>query len=122
MKQVLIALLSVLLLASCSILGQNNETNTYQFDGKQILFFTDERYINDEAVYYDALLELKQDYPEEIENMMVFHAKQTEKEPFNIDTYPSLVVVEDNEVIMHIKGHVDQKEEIVNSIVKALSE
>jgi len=121
-KQVTIALLSVLLLTSCSILHNDTDGEKFQFEGKQILFFTDERYINDEAVYYDALLDLKHEYPDEIENMMVFHAKQTDNEPFNINTYPSLVVVENNEIIMHIKGHVEQKEEIVNSIAKVLSE
>ncbi|WP_243290860.1 hypothetical protein [Bacillus sp. FJAT-47783] len=120
MRVVTVSLLTVLLLTSCQ--HTNQHTMQEQYDGRHILFFSDVRTINEEAVYYDALLQLKKDYPKEIENMVVFQAAQTSDEPFDIDTYPSLLVVENNQIIVHIQGRVEQKETIVEAVQNVLSQ
>ncbi|MDQ0162114.1 hypothetical protein [Bacillus alveayuensis] len=122
MQKVTVALFIVLLLSSCSPYSKNDKLKAIQFDDRQIVFFSDDRSIHEEAVYYDALLDLKHDFPREIQNMKVFYRKQTDHPPFDIKTYPSLVVVENNKIIVHIKGPVESKDEIVLPLTKALSE
>lgn len=45
----------------------------------QILFFSDENQIDQEAPYYDALLDLEKDYPEQIDKMKVYDKKKAGK-------------------------------------------
>ncbi|MBD1380901.1 hypothetical protein [Metabacillus arenae] len=87
---------------------------------RQILFYSDVQNMDKEAVYYDALLELKKEYPSEVKNMKVYQTQQ--EGPFDIDTYPSLIIVENNEIVIHIKGNVMDKEEITDPVLKVLSQ
>ncbi len=114
--------LSFFILSSC----QENKPFTHlQFpnDSKTLVFFTDEANIQNESTYYDAIIDLKRSFPNEVANLKVIPFQNEKKlyKQFNIKSTPSLLVVSDNEVVTHIDG-TRQKEEIIGSIEQALSE
>ncbi|MCA1029899.1 hypothetical protein LCL95_02485 [Bacillus timonensis] len=86
---------------------------------KQILFFSDERNLKEEVNYYDALIELKEMFPKEVANMRVISQKETIA-GLNITTYPTLIVIHDNQILKRIQGYLS-KEEIIAPIEEALS-
>ncbi|MDX8288166.1 MULTISPECIES: hypothetical protein [Metabacillus] len=120
-KSVIVAfIMPVFLLSSCS-LNISSESLRPEDDDKKLLFFSDEQDEHRESVYFDALIDLKQDFPEEVEDLEFVETSSDEDYPVDIDTFPSLVVVDDNRVLFQIEGHVGTKEEIINPVVKALS-
>ncbi|MFC0274663.1 hypothetical protein ACFFIX_25385 [Metabacillus herbersteinensis] len=115
-------IMSVLVLSSCDISQvSSNGLNDGVFEEKQLLFFSDDKNIDREAVYYDALLDLQKEFPEKVDNMKVIAAKQ-EYGPFEVDTYPSLLVIDEQQIIVHIEGSVLSKDEITKPILEALSD
>ncbi|KKI93960.1 hypothetical protein WQ54_01710 [Bacillus sp. SA1-12] len=87
---------------------------------KQLLFFSDEENIDREAVYYDALLDIQKEFPEDFNNMKVIPENSNYKD-FEVDIYPSLLVIKEDKVIVHIEGALLTKDEIMKPISKALS-
>ncbi|MGJ7923119.1 small peptidoglycan-associated lipoprotein [Neobacillus sp. LXY-4] len=89
---------------------------------KQILFFSDDTDYSEEAAYYDALIELKENFPKEIKNMLVLsptNAKQYFK-AYQIKACPALLVVYNETVVVKITGNVS-KDEIIHPISEVLS-
>ncbi|MEC2074758.1 hypothetical protein [Metabacillus fastidiosus] len=116
-KSLLLAfIMSVFILSSCH---SNSKLEEEEMKDKQILFFSDDSDIEREAVYYDAILDLRKEFPEEIDSMKVISDKK-EYGPFKVDTLPSLIVVEKKEVVVRIEGTVLVKEKILNPISNAL--
>jgi hypothetical protein len=113
--------LSFFILSSC----QENRTITHiQFpdDARTLVFFSDESDIQNESTYYDAIIDLKRSFPDEVANLKVIHS-DSEKilyKQFNIKTTPSLIVVHQNEVVTQVEGR-KQKEDIIVSIEQALN-
>ncbi|MFY4773687.1 hypothetical protein [Metabacillus sp. RGM 3146] len=113
-------IMPVLFLTSCSAYDFASPSNgRIKAKDKQIFFFSDEENIDKETKYYDALLDIKQKYPKEVRQMKVYQTEQ--KNPLQNHTFPSLVVIDNNQVIVKINGFVKSKEEIVRPITKALS-
>mgnify|MGYP001768629656 CR=1 FL=1 len=113
---------AVLLLLSSCIADPKDDHSISSSDKKQILFFTDQKMMEKESIYYDALLDLKKQFPEEMDNMMIYQADHPESKRFNIKTYPSIIVMDHDGIILHIKGSVSTKDEIVEPVSEVLSE
>ncbi|WP_223700389.1 hypothetical protein [Sutcliffiella deserti] len=114
--------LSFFILSSC----QENETITHiQFpdDSKTLVFFTDESNLQEESTYYDAIIDLKRNFPDEVANLKVaqFNNEKTLYRQFNIKNTPSLLVVSNNKVVTQVDGTL-QKDEIIGSIEQALNQ
>jgi hypothetical protein len=122
-RSVLIAfIISIILLTSCdNKLFSNDESDEEHIQDIQLLFYSDVAHIDREAVYYDALLDIKKEFPEVFENMKVVSEKNDDKK-YEVDIYPSLLVIEKEEVIVHIEGAVLTKAEIIEPIVHALAQ
>jgi hypothetical protein len=124
-KSILIAfIIPVIILSSCeNVLFSQGTTDEELTKEKQLLFFSDDDNIDREAVYYDALLDIKKEFPEEIENMKVF-SEQNDSGQYEVevDIYPSLLVIDKDGVVVHIEGAVLTKEEIMEPIANALSQ
>lgn len=119
-KSVIVAfIMPVFLLSSCSLNITSETIN--QPEERKLLFFSDNQDVHRESVYYDALIDLKRDFPEEVEGIQFIESSVEEDYPFDVDTYPSLVVVDENKVIFQIEGHVGNKEDIISPVIKALS-
>jgi hypothetical protein len=121
-RSILIAfIILVVFLSSC----QNGVFSQGEIDeefpqGKQLLFFSDDDNIDREAVYYDALLDISEEFPEEFENMKII-SDTNNKSQYNVDIYPSLLVVKQEEIVVQIEGNVLTKEEIMKPVIDALS-
>lgn len=114
--------LSFFILSSC----QENQSITHiQFpdDSRTLVFFTDESNLQDESTYYDAIIDLKNSFPDEVANLKVVHSENEKLlyKQFNVKATPSLIVVHDNEVVTQIEGS-KPKKDIVISIEQALNQ
>ncbi|MEC1626296.1 peptidoglycan-associated lipoprotein Slp [Bacillus mojavensis] len=85
----------------------------------QILFFSDEHQIDQEASYYDALLDLEKDYPDQIDKMKVYDNRKGWED--EIETVPTLMVVDQRHVVVKIEGCVKKKEDIIKPLQHVLS-
>ena len=112
---------SLLLLASCTSKEEPEELNFDQ-DVSQIIFFSDDKDYTHEAAYYDAIIELKNDFPEEVDNMMVLAGEEADiyHKRFNVETNPAIIVFFQEQVVAKVDG-IATKEQIVKPLSKALS-
>ncbi|MBZ5748765.1 MULTISPECIES: hypothetical protein [Metabacillus] len=122
-RLVLIAfIISIILLTSCdNKLFSSDGSDEEHIQDIQLLFYSDVANIDREAVYYDALLDIKKEFPEEFQNMKVISEKNDNKK-YEVDIYPSLLVIEKEEVVVQIEGAVLTKAEIIEPIVHALAQ
>lgn len=121
-RSILIAfIIAVILLSSCeNQLFSNTIPDDNTTEDIQLLFFSDNKDVEKEEVYYDALIQIKNEFPE-LYNIE-FASKKSLEWKYNIDVYPSLIVINKNEeVVAKIEGYVETEEEIINPIVQALS-
>ena len=115
-------IISIILLTSCdNKLFSSDEGDEDYIEDIQLLFYSDVANIDREAVYYDALLDIKKEFPEEFENMKVISEKNDNKK-YEVDIYPSLLVIEKEEIVVQIEGAVLTKTEIIEPIVHALAQ
>jgi hypothetical protein len=122
-RSILIALIIpiIIILTSCeNILFSQGATDEDITQDKQLLFFSDVDNIDREAVYYDALLDIRKEFPEEFENMKVI-SEQSDNREYDVDIYPSLIVIEKEKIVVQIEGAVLTKEEIMRAVADALS-
>jgi hypothetical protein len=98
------------------------ESIPFDRDVRQVLFFSNESESNREDTYYDALIELKGQFPQEMDSMMVLSENKEKNyyETFNIQESPAIIVIYQDEVMVNING-IASKDEIVQSISKAFS-
>jgi Thioredoxin len=117
------------ILFSCTFLilfacDHANFKNSYHVTSTEthLLFFSDEKNLYKEAKYYDALLEIKTKFPEQVSKMKVISSASDDQlnEQYNVKTFPTLLVVKDNKVVLKIDGNTDKKD-IVDPIIKVLS-
>jgi hypothetical protein len=115
-------IIPVIVLSSCeNLLFSEGPLNEDIPQDKQLVFFSDDENIQREAVYYDALLDIKKSFPEEFENMKIISEK-TDHNQFEIETFPSLLVIDKTQVLVQIEGTVVSKEDILEPVSSALSE
>ncbi|CAM3802294.1 small peptidoglycan-associated lipoprotein [Cytobacillus oceanisediminis] len=88
---------------------------------KQIIFFSNHKQYEQEVSYYDAIIELKRSFPEEIKNMKIITASESKNyyNNFEIENCPAILLVYQDEVLVEIKGNVP-KEQIVKPLAHAL--
>ncbi|WP_053362026.1 hypothetical protein [Bacillus sp. FJAT-27251] len=108
--------------SSCNTVGDYEELNIDN-EIKQIVFFSDEKDYNHEVAYYDAIIELKHDFPNEISNMMVLSGDKADKyhKLFDVKESPAILVFFEDEVVLKIDGIVS-KEKIIQPLAQALSD
>lgn len=111
-----VILLSVLI-TGCS----SAQTSAARPPEKEIIFFSNGDELRKEVHYYDALIELKNSYPNEFKHMKVIDPSLDKKksEKFNIKESPALLIVYKNETIVKIKGNL-RKEEIIYPVSEAI--
>ncbi|PLR84051.1 small peptidoglycan-associated lipoprotein [Bacillus canaveralius] len=117
--------LSVFLLvltASCTKSGPSDSLSLGE-GVKQIVFFSNDTDYTEEASYYDALLELKKEFPVEVDNMMVFSEDSAKSyyHAFHIEQSPAIVIVYNDKVVAQVKGDVS-KEQIIQPLEQVLSQ
>ncbi|KSU62363.1 hypothetical protein AS034_09575 [[Bacillus] enclensis] len=113
---------TALLLTSCNDLAADKVVLAEdRFIEKQIIFFTDERNISKEVAYYDAIIELKNEYPEDLKHLEVVNFSTDKSNPkIQSTSYPAIVVVDNNQVVTKITGKA-HKNQIIKSVTHAIS-
>ncbi|WP_223831593.1 hypothetical protein [Bacillus swezeyi] len=86
----------------------------------KLIFFSDDEHMEREVAYYDALLELKKEFPAQVSNMEILNKKgKWEKE---VNSFPSLLLVDHKKVLVKIEGKIKDKEKIVKLLEKQLKQ
>jgi hypothetical protein len=88
---------------------------------KQVIFFTDESDYQNEAPYYDAIIELRKEFPDEMKKMKVMTAAKAKKyyNTFGIKGCPAILVLHQNRIAAKVNGDVS-KDKIIEALSKAL--
>lgn len=109
------------LTASCNPVNDSDKLMVNE-DMKQVVFFSDEKDYTHEASYYDAIIELKKQYPSEFDNMMVIPASNAKKyyDLIEIEQFPAILIVHGDEVIANVNGTVT-KDQIVEPLSAVLN-
>lgn len=121
-KSSLIVASTLLLIMSCD---RKESINSWSIDQntKQVVFFSDEEDYEQEVSYYDAIIQLKREYPEEIKNMKTLSASEMKDYThiFQINHCPALLVYYKDQVIVEIEGNATI-DEIVTPVANVLSD
>jgi len=84
------------------------------------VLFSNEQSLRDEAEYYDALLELQHTHPDESLPFQIIYSSDKEMiKFFQIEQYPTLVVLYEDEIKLRIEG-MHKKEEIIKQLEDTL--
>ena len=112
---------SFLFLTSSCNSNQASDSLNLNKGTKQIVFFSDEEDYRYEASYCDAIIELKKEFPEEIDNMKVIPSSDAKKyyDAFDVERPPAILVVYGDRVIARVKGTVT-KEQIIEPLTTVL--
>lgn len=115
----LLILFSLFLTTGC----QMEKEVSFQIDSsiKQIIFMSDESSFEDfqiEVPYYDAIIELRQQFPDEFKNMKTILREEAIVE-LGVKECPALLVLHNDEIIVKVVGQ-STKEEIIEPITAAL--
>ncbi|WP_449623078.1 small peptidoglycan-associated lipoprotein [Robertmurraya sp. Marseille-Q9965] len=124
MKVLPIILMALFITTSCA----NNDDTPIDLDSsvKQVIFLSDETKsanLQTEAPYYDAIIELRQQFPNEFKNMKTLSPNKAEDyfDSFEIEECPALIVIQNEEVLVKIVGE-SSKQEIIQPVAAALTE
>lgn len=111
----------ILLTTSCK---QDDDETLLEIDSdiKQVFFFSDESELQVEAPYYDAIIELRQKFPEEFKDMKTVTPQYAKDhyDTFKVENCPALLVIYNNDVVVKIVGE-NTKEQIIEPITAALT-
>lgn len=104
---------NILFLSSCSL---HNERTAAELNIERgILFYSDESNFQEEDSYYEALIELKHNFPGDFENYKIVARNQdydTALASLN-DAYPALLVIQDNKIIFKVTGKATKEDILV---------
>lgn len=118
----IIVIMLLLIIVSCD---SSKSIDVLPFDEnvKQLIFLSDESEYQYEAAYYDALIELKETYPEAVKNMKTINPNRSKEflDFLTIKDNPAIIVVYNNEIIATVNGE-ESVEEIVKPIANVLEE
>jgi hypothetical protein len=114
-------LMSMLLLTACESIDEGS-ISKIELDGEgyHLLFFSNEQYIELEENYYDVLLDLKKEFPEEMGNLyLVQSSKRNSIKRYGVDTYPTLIMIKEGKTLARIEGK-QNKKEMLNKLTSVM--
>jgi hypothetical protein len=88
----------------------NKATTSSTIDLYKTIIFSNEDSIKFENTYYDALLTLKNKFPNEkyVVNIIEAAERRDLVDAYNISTFPTLIVINNDDVIIRIEGEHSQ--------------
>ncbi|MBS8263291.1 small peptidoglycan-associated lipoprotein [Mesobacillus boroniphilus] len=109
------------LTASCNPVNDSDELELNE-DIKQVVFFSDDENYKQEASYYDAIIELKKEYPAAFDNIVVIPAANANKyyDLFKVKQFPAILIIHQDQVLANVNGNVS-KEQIIEPLSAALN-
>lgn len=97
--------------------AQQNDQDD-ELNEEHLIFFSDDQNMENEIVYYDVILDLKKDFPEQILNMEVLDNTDGWQE--HVDTMPCLILVSGDKIVAKAEGSSTEKDEIYHRFYEAL--
>lgn len=121
-KPFLVIASALILTVSCNREEEARPTWTFEENQKQIVFFSDKEKFENEISYYDAIIQLKKDYPDEIKNMKTLSPSQMDEFAglIHVENCPAIIVFYNNKVIAEVTGEATT-EDITTPIANVLS-
>ncbi|WP_246017703.1 small peptidoglycan-associated lipoprotein [Mesobacillus subterraneus] len=109
------------LTASCNPANDSDQLILNE-DIKQVIFFSDEDDYNHEASYYDAIIELKKQYPNEFKNMVVIPTSNAKKYYglLEVEEFPAILILQRDQVLASVNGTVT-KDQIIEPLSAVLN-
>ncbi|ADU30919.1 hypothetical protein [Evansella cellulosilytica] len=102
---------SSLLLSSCFSQEADSTSNPFQLyetqENMPITFlFSDDNRLDEEVSYYDALLDFKREHPNRIHQIQIVSIHdESLVEHFHIETHPTLIIIQDDDIKVRIEGY-----------------
>lgn len=115
-RLILVILTIILALIGCT---NQNQSEMNRIQQTKILFFSDAKDIEKEVPYYDALLDLKNDFPKQIDNLEVKKNKHGWED--EIKSLPALIIVHKHRILFKIEGYIIHKKEILEPLRSTLN-
>jgi hypothetical protein len=108
---------SLLLFSSCQFGKSENDSKLMSLLEADALYISNEEDLMLENEYYNALIEVKRLYPEDLEEVIVLSNEDIEsiEKELLVKTYPTLLLIDRNEIIVKIEGQ-NEKTTIINKI------
>ena len=109
------------LTASCNPVSDSDKLEL-NGDIKQVVFFSDDENYRQEASYYDAIIELKKEFPAAFDEIVVIPAANANKyyDIFQVKQFPAILIVHQDEVIANVNGNVT-KDQIIEPLSAVLN-
>ncbi|GAM14628.1 MULTISPECIES: hypothetical protein [Bacillaceae] len=109
------------LTASCNPVNDSDQLELNK-DIKQVVFFSDDENYKQEASYYDAIIELKKEYPAEFDKIVVISAANANRyyDLFKVKQFPAILVVHQDQVLANVNGNVT-KDQIIEPLSAVLN-
>jgi hypothetical protein len=109
------------LTASCNPVNDSDQLELNK-DIKQVVFFSDDENYKQEASYYDAIIELKKEYPAEFDKIVVISAANANRyyDLFKVKKFPAILVVHQDQVLANVNGNVT-KDQIIEPLSAVLN-
>ncbi|MBT2637303.1 MULTISPECIES: small peptidoglycan-associated lipoprotein [unclassified Bacillus (in: firmicutes)] len=109
------------LTASCNPVNDSDELEL-NGDIKQVVFFSDDENYRQEASYYDAIIELKKEYPSAFDDIVVIPAANANKyyDLFKVKQFPAILIVHQDQVLANVNGNVT-KDQIIEPLSAVLN-
>jgi hypothetical protein len=116
-KRVLLLATSLLFLSSCQFGKSANEPKLNSLLEADALYISNEKDLMLENEYYNALIEVKKLYPEDLKDVILLSNKDIEniEKELRVSIYPTLLLIERNEIIAKIEGE-NEKATIISQI------
>lgn len=121
MKGLSIIIMISLLLITTACQDTKKEKLKIDSSTKQVVFFSDESKYQIEAPYYDAIIKLKQQFPEEIKNMLILPPSKAKDyyDTFKVKECPAILVLYNDEVVARVDGEIS-RDQIIRPISSVL--
>jgi hypothetical protein len=102
---------SLLLLSSCQFDSSEKQARIQSLLEADALFISNEENLTIENEYYDAILEIKRLYPGQMDEVVLLtHNHQRYiRDKFNVTTYPTLLLIDKEQIITKIDGEQEQQ-------------
>ncbi|WP_456275654.1 hypothetical protein [Bacillus sp. AK128] len=116
-RRVFLLASSLLLLSSCQLKNSENDPTLKTLLEADALYISNEKDLMLENEYYNALIEVKRLYPDDLQEVIVLSNEDIEniEEELLVSTYPTLLLIDSKEIIAKIEGK-NEKTTIINSI------
>jgi hypothetical protein len=92
----------------------NNDkvTSATQKENRQMetILFSNNQYLSSEENYYNALLEIKQKYPKEVNSFQIIFQNENEEiiKRYQIVKYPTLLILDNDKVLVKLEGNISK--------------